>query len=161
MNGIHQYKLTVEWTGNNGTGTSNAAAYRRDHTLSADGKEPLPCSSDPAFRGDSSKYNPEDMLVYALSSCHMLWYLHLCADAGIIITNYVDHPEGTMVDTGAGGKGGHFTEVVLNPVITITDAAKESLANQLHEKAHEKCFIANSCNFPIHHKPTFVVQTQS
>ncbi|GAA4467796.1 OsmC family protein [Nemorincola caseinilytica] len=157
MNGTHHYKLTVEWTGNNGTGTSNARAYERSHTLVADGKEPLPCSSDPAFRGDPTKYNPEDMLVYALSSCHMLWYLHLCADAGIVITSYVDHPEGTMVEE-HGDEKGRFTEVTLHPIITITDGSKQALAESLHEQAHHKCFIANSCNFPVHHKPRFIIQ---
>lgn len=156
MNGTHHYKLTVEWTGNNGTGTSDARAYERSHTMSAAGKEPIACSSDPAFRGDRTKYNPEDMLVYSLSSCHMLWYLHLCADAGIVITNYVDHPEGTMVEE-RGNEKGRFTEVTLYPVITITDGSKQDLAASLHEQAHHKCFIANSCNFPVHHKPRFIV----
>lgn len=159
MNGTHHYTPTVEWTGNNGTGTSDARAYRRDHTLSVEGKEPILCSSDPAFRGDKSKYNPEDMFVYALSSCHMLWYLHLCADAGIVVTDYIDNPEGIMVEESAEGLG-RFTQVTLRPVITITDAAKEILAGQLHEKAHHKCFIANSCNFPVLHKPAFIIKPQ-
>ncbi len=157
MHGEHHYKLKIAWTGNNGTGTSDAKAYERSHTLSAEGKEDLHCSSDPAFRGDSSKYNPEEFLVAAISSCHMLWYLHLCADAGIIVTNYVDKPEGVMVDSYE-GKGGRFTGVTLKPTITITDGSKEALALALHERAHEKCFIANSCNFPIDHHPIFVVR---
>lgn len=158
MHGEHHYKLQITWTGNNGTGTSDAKAYERSHTLSAEGKEDLQCSSDPAFRGDSSKYNPEEFLVAAISSCHMLWYLHLCADAGIIVTDYVDQPEGVMVDSFE-GKGGRFTSVTLKPTITITDGSKEAQALELHERAHEKCFIANSCNFPIHHQPIFVVRS--
>jgi len=157
MRGTHHYKLNIKWTGNNGTGTSHAAAYERSHTMSVKGKPEILCSSDPAFRGDNTKYNPEEFMVAALSSCHMLWYLHLCADAGIVIVNYEDNPEGTMVEA-SGNDRGRFTEVTLNPVITITDGKLQELAHSLHEKAHEKCFIANSCNFPIHHKPVFIVQ---
>lgn len=154
MHREHHYKLKVTWTGNNGTGTSDAAAYQRSHTISAAGKEDMFCSSDPAFRGDPSKYNPEEFLLAALSSCHMLWYLHLCADAGIVVTAYEDDPDGSMVEA-HGNERGRFTEVTLRPRITITDMSKEALALSLHEKAHEKCFIANSCNFPVHHAPVF------
>lgn len=156
MRGQHHYTLTIKWTGNNGTGTSHAAAYERSHILSVKGKQDILCSSDPAFRGDDTKYNPEEWLVASISSCHMLWYLHLCADAGIIVTNYLDNPEGTMVEASAEGRG-RFTDVTLRPTITITDAAKEEKALALHEKAHEMCFIANSCNFPIHHVPVFII----
>jgi organic hydroperoxide reductase OsmC/OhrA len=157
MKGIHHYTLNVKWTGNNGTGTSDAKAYERSHTVSATGKGELHCSSDTPFRGEGSKYNPEDMLVASLSSCHMLWYLHLCADAGVVVTAYSDDPHGTMAEATATERG-RFTEVVLNPVITITDGSKEDLARALHEKAHEQCFIANSCNFPVIHKPVFIVR---
>lgn len=157
MNGVHHYTLNVKWTGNKGTGTSDARAYERSHTVAAAGKGELHCSSDTPFRGDGSKYNPEDMLVASLSACHMLWYLHLCADAGVVVTDYSDDPQGTMVEATATEKG-RFTEVVLNPVITITDGGKEEMAHALHEKAHEKCFIANSCNFPVIHKPVFIVR---
>lgn len=156
MSRVHHYNISVEWTGNNGSGTSNAAAYRRDHTLSAANRQPLACSSDPAFRGDPTKYNPEDMLLYSLSSCHMLWYLHLCADAGVIVTAYTDYPEATMVEESAEGEG-RFINACLKPVITITNASMQHLAHSLHEKAHHKCFIANSCNFPVTHEPTFVI----
>jgi len=159
MSRTHHYALTVTWTGNTGAGTSNAAAYARSHTLTVNGKEPLECSSDTAFRGDASKYNPEDMLVYALSSCHMLWYLHLCADAGVVVTNYEDHAEGTMVDSW-GTEGGRFTEVILKPVITVAHEDMVTTAIQLHEAAHKKCFIANSCNFPIRHVPEVIVATK-
>lgn len=148
----HHYNTTITWTGNNGTGTSGYADYGRNHTLSIEGKADIMCSSDPYFRGDASRINPEEMLLSALSSCHMLWYLHFCADNGIIVTAYSDNAKGTMAEKNEGG--GHFTEVTLYPHVTITDASKIELANALHHKANEKCFIANSCNFPVNHAPT-------
>lgn len=150
MNKEHHYSSTIKWTGNKGEGTSNAAAYERAHTFCVEGKADILCSSDTPFRGDGSKHNPEDMFLYSLSSCHMLWYLHLCADAGIIVTDYVDNPKGIMMQTEGGG--GYFKEVVLHPIVTITDASKAELANSLHDEAHKKCFIANSCNFPVRHE---------
>jgi organic hydroperoxide reductase OsmC/OhrA len=157
MKGHHHYQLKIEWTGNAGTGTTHAAAYQRSHTMSAAGKQDLHCSSDPAFRGDPTKYNPEEFLVAAISSCHMLWYLHLCADAGIVVTAYIDNPEGNMVEATPKERG-RFTDVTLNPVITITAATMNEKAQTLHEKAHEMCFIANSCNFPVYHKPVFIIE---
>jgi len=151
MSKHHHYKTQVTWTGNNGEGTIDAAAYERAHTFYVDGKTDILCSSDTPFRGDGTKHNPEDMLVYSLSSCHMLWYLHLCADAGVVVTNYTDNATGRMLQNETGG--GYFEEVVLHPVVTITDPSKTALANSLHDKAHEKCFIANSCNFPVRHEP--------
>jgi organic hydroperoxide reductase OsmC/OhrA len=155
MNGQHHYKLTVNWTGNKGTGTSNYRAYERSHTITVENKFELLASSDPAFRGDKSKHNPEEFLVASLSSCHMLWYLHLCADAGIIVTDYVDHATGIMVETPDGG--GHFTEVTLNPVVTVTETSMTAKANELHKKANELCFISRSVNFPVLHNPTCTV----
>jgi organic hydroperoxide reductase OsmC/OhrA len=151
MAGQHNYKLTVKWTGNKGEGTSNYRAYERSHSIFVDNKVEIPGSSDPAFRGDKIKHNPEELLVASLSACHMLSYLHLCAEAGIVVTDYVDTATGTMVETSNGG--GHFTEVTLNPVVTITDSSMTNKANGLHKKANELCFIANSVNFPVHHKP--------
>lgn len=152
----HNYAATITWTGNNGEGTSRYDAYERSHTLSVANKPDLACSSDTPFRGDGTKYNPEDMLLYALSSCHMLWYLHLCADAGIIVTDYVDPATGTLTMDAPGGA--RFTEVVLNPVVTITDASRIDEASVLHDKAHEKCFIANSVNFPVKHQTECIVK---
>lgn len=143
----HHYYLTTEWTGNRGTGTSDYRAYDRSHTIQSENKISLECSSDVAFRGDPSKYNPEDLLVASISSCHMLWYLHLCADAGIVVTSYIDRAEGNMVETPQGG--GHFTEVTLNPVVTITASEMIPKAEALHKKAHELCFISNSVNFEV------------
>ena len=147
----HNYAATITWTGNKGEGTTRYDAYERSHTLSVNNKPDLACSSDVPFRGDGSKYNPEDMFLYSLSSCHMLWYLHLCSEAGIIVVDYQDKSMGVMEETHEGG--GHFTEVTLYPHVKITDPSKIEMANELHIKANKLCFIANSCNFPIHHKP--------
>lgn len=147
----HHYATTITWTGNNGTGTSRYDQYERSHTLTIEGKPELFCSSDAPFRGDVTKHNPEDMLLASLSSCHMLWYLHLCADAGVIVTGYTDHATATMVQDEGGG--GHFTEVILHPIVTVTEESMILLANDLHDKAHQKCFIANSVNFPVMHLP--------
>ncbi|MEO6188479.1 MAG: OsmC family protein [Ginsengibacter sp.] len=148
----HIYNVSSTWTGNSGSGTSDYRSYERSHVISVENKVAILCSSDPAFRGDKTKYNPEELLVASLAGCHMLSYLHLCSVAGIVVTEYVDHATGTMEETDDGS--GHFTEVTLHPTVTITDESKVGLANELHQKANEICFIANSCNFPIFHKPT-------
>lgn len=148
----HSYSVETKWTGNDGQGTANYRAYRRDHEITGPGKSaPILGSSDPLFRGDGTRYNPEEMLVASLSTCHMLWMLHLCADAGIVIATYDDQAIGTMVETGYGA--GHFTRVVLHPRMTIADPARVGEALTLHTKAHELCFIARSVNFPVEHKP--------
>ena len=142
----HRYTLDVIWTGDEGTGTSGYRAYRRDHDIEADGKATIAGSSDPAFRGDPKRWNPEELLVASLSTCHMLWFLHLASDAGLAVTGYEDAPVGTMVETADGG--GHFSEVVLHPSVTVR-AGDLSRADALHHAAHEKCFIARSVNFPV------------
>jgi organic hydroperoxide reductase OsmC/OhrA len=147
----HHYKAKIEWTGNTGSGTVDYASYARSHNLLIDGKQELQMSSDKPFRGDITKHNPEDLLLASLSSCHMLWYLHLCADAGVNVISYIDHAEATMQEKENGG--GFFSEVILRPEIVITGSSKTALAIALHDKAHEKCFIASSCNFPVIHKP--------
>jgi organic hydroperoxide reductase OsmC/OhrA len=152
----HHYKTTITWTGNLGSGTSGYRAYDRNHVISVEGKPDIPGSSDPAFRGDRARYNPEEMLVASVSSCHMLWYLHLCAEAGLIVVDYVDEATGTMEETADGG--GRFAEVILYPKVTVTDEAMVNKANELHYKANKLCFIANSCNFPILHKPSTEVK---
>ncbi len=140
--------MTTRWTGNLGSGTSGYRDYSRNHELSAAGKTSVIAgSSDPVFRGDASRYNPEEMLVAALSSCHMLWLLHLAADAGIVITSYIDEASGIMRE-GADG-GGEFTEVTLNPRVTITDAGRSGELEELSHRAHELCFIARSVRFPV------------
>ena len=141
----HSYKLSISWTGNRGTGTSDYRSYSRDHIVSADGKPDIPASSDPAFRGDAAKYNPEELLLASLSGCHMLWFLHLCANSGITVTGYTDNPTGTMTEAENGS--GRFKEVTLHPRVTIADEAMLEKLDELHAKAHEYCFIANSVNF--------------
>ena len=150
----HRYSVTVTWTGNTGTGTSTYRSYERAHEISAEGKPAIGASSDPVFRGDRTRWNPEELLVAALSSCHQLSYLHLCADVGIVVVEYVDHAEGWMVETPDGS--GQFTRVVLRPKVTISagDAAK---AKELHHEAHAKCFIARSVNFPVENEPEIAV----
>lgn len=147
---IHTYHTDLRWTGNLGSGTSGYRAYSRNHEIRVDGKPMLLGSSDPAFRGDPTRYNPEDLLVASLSACHMLWFLHLCADAGIVVTDYSDRATGTMVETTDGG--GRFSEVTLCPQVTVADAAMIERAQALHIEAHRLCFIANSCNFPVRHE---------
>lgn len=149
----HQYAIKVEWIGNKGSGTFDYRAYSRDHIISGTNKTtPINGSSDSAFYGDATRYNPEDLLISSLSSCHMLWYLHLCVNHGIIVIDYVDYAEGILEENKDGG--GQFKEVTLKPTITISKKENEELALQLHKKANEMCFIANSCNFKIKHQPT-------
>lgn len=154
----HHYKTTIHWTGNKGTGTSGYRDYERSHTISAENKVVIEGSSDPAFRGDRTKYNPEEMLLSSLSSCHMLWYLHFCSEAGIIVTEYTDEASGIMAETASGS--GHFTEVTLHPRVTVAEASMIEKAEQLHHKANEYCFIANSVNFPVKHIPVMVVESE-
>jgi organic hydroperoxide reductase OsmC/OhrA len=148
----HQYDLTMTWTGNRGSGTSGYRDYGRDHVTVADGRPELAGSSDPAFRGDKTRWNPELELVAALSACHMLSYLHVCTTAGVVVTAYRDAPYGQMAETTDGG--GHFTEVVLRPQVTVAEPGMAEAARKLHEEASEKCFIASSVNFPVRHEPT-------
>jgi organic hydroperoxide reductase OsmC/OhrA len=147
----HHYSIAVEWTGNTGSGTSGYTKYERSHVISGDRKPSIPASSDPAFRGDPERYNPEDLLVASLSTCHMLWYLHLAAVSGIIVSSYRDQATGTMMET---EEGGHFTEVVLHPEIVVQKGADMQLVNELHERAHHACYIASSVNFPVRCEPT-------
>ncbi|HKQ23714.1 MAG TPA: OsmC family protein [Burkholderiales bacterium] len=150
---IHTYQTTVRWTGNQGTGTSAYRAYSRNHEITAVGKQLVPASSDPAFHGDPNRYNPEELLVASLSSCHMLWYLHLCAVNKVVVVEYADKATGTMEETADGG--GRFVEVILRPAITLTAQSDRDTARRLHDDAHEKCFVANSVNFPVRVQPEF------
>lgn len=152
----HHYTIQITWTGNKGEGTATYRSYERSHTISAVGKVTIDGSSDQAFRGDKTKYNPEEFLLAALSSCHMLAYLHLCTTGGVVVTAYTDSATGTMEETPNGG--GHFTEVTLHPAVTVSHEAMIDKANALHEKANELCFIANSVNFPVRHEAGCVVR---
>ncbi|GAB4088383.1 OsmC family protein [Hydrogenophaga soli] len=149
INRQHHYQVTVQWTGNKGSGTSAYKAYARDHMINAEHKPSIQGSSDPAFLGDPTRWNPEELLLASVSACHQLWYLHLCADAGIVVISYADEAKGTMVED----PRGHFTDIVLHPHITIRPEDDIELATQLHHLAHEKCFVANSLNFPVRCEP--------
>ena len=151
----HHYSTQLIWTGNTGTGTANYKGYDRDHILSVTGKPEIPGSSDPSFRGNPQRYNPEELLVSSISSCHMLWYLHLCAVNGVVVVDYKDEATGMMVETADGG--GYFSEVTLKPIVTITDGGMSERALSLHHDANKLCFIANSVRFPVNHEPTIRV----
>jgi len=152
MDREHHYAITTTWTGNRGSGTSDYRSYGRDHEMIAEGKvSPLPGSSDPHFRGDRARYNPEELLVAALSACHMMSFLHVCADAGIVVTEYHDSATGTMAEHRDGS--GDFTRVTLHPHVTITDRTRVPDVAACHEKAHHLCFIARSVNFAVDVEP--------
>lgn len=153
----HRYSVTVKWTGNRGSGTSAYNAYGREHEIQAVGKTAsILASSDPAFLGDASRYNPEELFVAALSACHMLWVLHLCAKAGIVVTAYTDDPTGTMREDRSGGE---FTQVLLRPTITITEAARRDDVLRIQDDAHARCFIARSVNFPVRCEPSILTNS--
>ena len=151
----HHYSTRVRWTGNRGAGTTDYRAYERSHEITADGKPTIAGSSDPAFRGDAARYNPEELFVASLSACHMLWYLHLCADAGVVVTDYYDESRGVMEETTSGGR---FTRVILRPRVTVASQDMIEQALQLHAGAHAHCFIANSVNFEVLVEPEMVVK---
>ncbi len=146
----HHYTIQLKWTGNEGSGTSGYKDYSRNHSVRVKGKVKIPCSSDAAFLGDDTRYNPEELFIASISNCHMLWYLHLCAVNGVVVVNYNDNPIGKMVEKEDGS--GHFESVVLHPEIEVAEDAMISKAIELHHEANEKCFIANSLNFKVGHE---------
>jgi organic hydroperoxide reductase OsmC/OhrA len=146
----HNYQTKITWTGNEGKGTKNYSAYNRNHSISAEGKYgEILSSSDPSFRGDKTRFNPEELFLSSISSCHMLWYLHLCSTHKITVIDYVDNASGTM-EEGENGSG-RFAEVTLNPIATILEEHYVEKAKDLHKEASQMCFIANSVNFKIGH----------
>lgn len=147
----HRYVLTVTWTGNTGEGTSSYRGYRRTHTVVAEGPPELLGSADRTFHGDRDRWNPEQLLVASLSQCHMLSYLHVCVQSDVVVTGYVDEATGSMT-TEADGSG-RFTEVVLRPQVSVSDAAMVEAATTAHRRAAQLCFIANSVSFPVRHEP--------
>ena len=149
----HSYTVTTTWTGNTGTGTSGYRDYARCHEISSAEKSTIPGSSDPAFRGDRTRWNPEELLVASLSACHKLWYLHLCAEAGVVVENYADEAVGVMEESADGG--GQFIEVILRPRVELASGSDQAKAHSLHHDAHAKCFIARSVNFPVKCEPIF------
>ncbi len=148
----HSYEVSLEWTGNTGSGTSGYAAYERAHLIAAAGKPAIPASSDPHFRGDAGRWNPEELLVGSLSSCHQLWYLHLCAVNKVTVVAYRDRATGVMAEHADGS--GEFTRVVLRPDVTIAQGSDPETALRLHHDAARMCFVARSMNFPVEHEPT-------
>lgn len=150
----HHYALDLAWQGNRGTGTSGYRDYGRDVVLRAAGKPELLGSADPTFRGDATRWNPEELLLAALAQCHLLSYLHSAVLHGVVVTAYVDSPVGTMMQA---GQGGHFTSVTLRPEVTITDPAQVDLAREIHAEASRNCFIAASVNFPVLHEPVITL----
>lgn len=156
----HDYHVETRWEGNIGEGTKSYTSYSRDFSVSGSGKnQVISGSSDASFRGDSGKYNPEELYVSAISSCHMLWYLHLCSDSGVVVTSYVDDAKGVMIENKGGS--GQFSEVVLYPQVEIEDSAHKELALSLHKKAHRYCFIANSCSATILCRPNITIKTKN
>ena len=143
----HTYSIRLDWTGNQGTGTSAYRAYSRAHEISAQGKTAIAGSSDPMFRGDATRWNPAELLIAALSACHQLWYLHLCARAGVVVLAYRDEPIGTMIEDADGG--GRFASIVLHPTVKVAAGSDKAKAISLHRDAHEMCFIANSVSCPV------------
>ena len=151
----HQYHTTVTWTGNLGEGTAGYKTYERSHDIAVEGKSTIKGTSDSAFRGDPSKHTPEDFLVSSLSTCHMLWYLHLCAVNGVVVMDYVDNAAGVMEENTDGS--GQFIGVTLSPVVTVKSTEMVDKAYALHHDANRMCFIARSVNFDVHHKPKVIV----
>ena len=155
MIGQHQYRLTSTWTGNTGTGTSGYREYSRDITVEVAGKPALLASADKPFRGDPTRWNPEDMLLAALSECHLLSYLYVAVTMGVVVVAYSDDATGVMVEDGKGG--GEFTEVVLRPRVLVQSAEMVDAATTAHRKANELCYIARSVRFPVRHEPIIEV----
>ncbi len=155
MTDKHSYAVTVTWTGNLGTGTTGYKHYSRDFALEAGSKPTLAGTADIAFHGTPGRWNPEELLVGALSACHKLSYLHLCSVSGVVVTSYLDHAEGTMHFDAATG-GGHFERVVLRPEVTLTADSDVDKARELHAQAHAICFIASSVNFPVMCEPVML-----
>ena len=151
----HTYETHSVWSGDRGQGTADYRSYDRTYDTTTPGRPPIAGSSDPAFRGDADRWNPELLLVAALSQCHMLSYLHRAVVNGVVVTGYEDTAEGVMVETPDGG--GHFEDVVLRPVVTVAEASMVERAEAAHAEAAALCFIASSVNFPVRHEPRTVV----
>lgn len=150
----HHYRVQVVWTGNQGSGTASYRGYSRAHQITGRGKPVIEGSSDPGFRGDPTRWNPEELLLASVSACHKLWYLGLCADAGIVVMAYTDDAQGIMVEEPDGA--GQFASILLRPLVTIAADFDKATAEALHRTAHAMCFIARSVNFPIECRPTIV-----
>jgi organic hydroperoxide reductase OsmC/OhrA len=158
MSRRHKYETTTVWNGDRGRGTADYRAYERLYDTTSVGRPTVEGSSDPAFRGDPQRWNPELLFVAALSQCHLLAYLHRCAIGGVTVTGYRDTASGVMLEDN--DDGGHFEEVVLRPVVTVAEPGMVERAMQLHKDASERCFIASSVSFPVRHEPQIVVSKE-
>jgi organic hydroperoxide reductase OsmC/OhrA len=147
----HRYQLQLSWCGNLGSGTSGYRAYSRAHQIRAAGKPVLAGSADPVLRGDAERYHPEELLLAALAACHMLWFLHLCADEGVVVHGYEDQPSGTLPVDASGGA--RLREALLQPAVTLAAASAPARLAALHERAHALCFTAHSVSFPVRCQP--------
>jgi organic hydroperoxide reductase OsmC/OhrA len=154
MASTHDYTAKIIWTGDRGDGTRQYRGYDRTWRVITPGKLPIECSNDPILGGDPAKPNPEDLLIASLAACHMLWYLHLASNAGIVVRAYEDTPMG-VGETGPRGEG-RFVRAILQPTITVEQGADLEKADALHQEVHQYCFIARSVNFPITYKATFI-----
>ena len=152
----HHYATTLTWTGNIGAGTASYRGYERAHEVAVAGKPAIAASSDRSFRGDPARWNPEELLLASISSCHQLWYLHLCAVNGVVITAYRDEAVAVMVEDESGG--GRFESATLRPHVTIAAGSDPAKAMALHHEANAKCFVANSLNFPVGHEASVDVE---
>jgi organic hydroperoxide reductase OsmC/OhrA len=150
----HSYQTNLRWVG---AGVAPFQKHDRSYEIECEGKPTLLGSSDQTFRGNRGRWNPEDLLVASLSACHHLWYMGLCAAAGIEVKAYEDAAEGEMVEEKIGERG-QFTRVTLRPRVTLARGADKAKAKELHHAAHESCFIARSVNFPVHCEPTIEVE---
>ena len=147
----HFYKSNLKWTGNLGKGTKNYSGYSRDYDININLKRPIEGSSDPSFLGNPQRYNPEELLVASVSSCHMLWYLHLCCQQHIVVINYEDNALGKMLENNDGS--GCFESINLFPEVQVQEEQMIQPAIRIHQIANEMCFIANSLNFEVTHEP--------
>ncbi len=155
MPSAHRYRVTVRWTGNLGDGTREYRGYSRDHAIEVEGKPPILATSGLSPRSDPSRHNPDELVVAALSSCHMLWYLHLCSEAGVVVVAYTDDADGTL-ELAPDGTG-RFTSATLRPRVVVSSGSPE-VARRLHEEAHRKCFVASSVNFPVACEPSIELE---
>jgi organic hydroperoxide reductase OsmC/OhrA len=156
MSKSHRYATILTWTGNTDAGTASYRGYERAHEIAAMGKPTIPGSSDPSFRGDPVRWNPEELLLASISACHQLWYLHLCAVNGVVVTAYRDEAVAVMVEDETGG--GRFESATLRPHVTIAAGSDSEKAQALHHQANVQCFVANSLNFPVGHAATVAVE---
>ncbi|GGI47816.1 organic hydroperoxide reductase OsmC/OhrA [Agromyces flavus] len=160
MLGEHHYAIELEWEGDRGEGTSSYRAYGRQHAVRAEGKlHEIAGSSDRVFHGDRDRWNPEELVLAALSECHMLSYLHVATQHGVVVVGYSDAATARMLEDGRGG--GRLVEAVLHPRVTVAEPAMREVAASLHHEASEKCFIAASVNFPVHHEPVTLVRDEA